>query len=512
MADDEALQTFMSVTNATEHKARQYLQVTDTTDQALALWFENDGKDLGSAEALSHDDPISDRSSASAAPAAGQMEDDEAMARRLQNELGPADVNRPGSRLRPQDEVDPETGVRAPLARTAERMADPVGSTAGYVPGRGLDSTEILENIRRRQRGQAPRARGIFEQHVEPSTVSTWDQSDESAEDRILDESTGGASTRSDKYRTLAAMFRPPFELISPARTWDGVRAQGKELEKWLLVNVQHAGIFDCQKLNRDIWSDTQVRATIKENFIFKQWTKVDQSCEEYIRFYFHDHENDDAYPHIAILDPRTGEQLKLWSGSPGPTKQDFLMQVHEFLDRYSMKADARNPVAMRKSERKKEKDLDKLTEEEQLQLAMQNSMGTREEGPVPKDQDPDDLTRPAAPPKGNDIQGYATYQTMSRFDRISSFNPHTEPEERAPNQTRIQFRHSGGRVIHRFDIAEPVERIYEWLKADPIPETAGKEFQLTFLGTDLIDAVKDGKTIASAGLRNGSVMIEFGD
>lgn len=105
----------------------------------------------------------------------------------------------------------------------------------------------------------------------------------------------------------LAEMYRPPFELMSPARTWEAVRASGKEEEKWILINIQDPNIFDCQVLNRDIWKDAQIQATVREHFIFKQYTKSDPQAAQYVRFYFQSVDSEDAYPHIAIVDPRTG-------------------------------------------------------------------------------------------------------------------------------------------------------------------------------------------------------------
>ena len=44
-----------------------------------------------------------------------------------------------------------------------------------------------------------------------------------------------------------------------------------KAQTKWLMVNIQEAGVFACQVLNRDLWSDPGVKEVVKENFIFLQ-------------------------------------------------------------------------------------------------------------------------------------------------------------------------------------------------------------------------------------------------
>lgn len=365
---------------------------------------------------------------------------------------------------------------------------------------------------------------GIFNQHGPPG-ASIWENGTEDPDSRRrnLSRATGGASESSAKTSMLAEMYRPPFELISPLRTWEGVRAAGKEEEKWILINIQDSNIFDCQVLNRDIWKDSQIQETVRENFIFKQYNKQDPQAASYIRFYFHAVDSEDAYPHIAIVDPRTGEQVKVWSGTPAPKATDFLMQLHEFLDRYSLSAFSRNPVATRKAEKKTEKDPHTMTEEEQMEMALQQSLGGRA---GPREDDPDNLTKPESSTdkgKGKAASGeimqddemkdgpasdYTDDIAEMPHASISSNSPHTEPAQNTPNTTRIQFRHPGGRIVRRFVVSDPVRRIFEWLKADPLEGKSGVQFELVFMGKNLMDVVNS--TIEEAGLKNGSVMVEF--
>lgn len=299
--------------------------------------------------------------------------------------------------------------------------------------------------------------------------------------------------------------------------SWDEARDLGKDEKKWLLVNIQNEQIFDCQVLNRDIWKNDGVIETVREKFVFLQYSKSDPRADQYIQYYFQNSEIDDEYPHVAIVDPRTGEQVKLWSRKM-PGAADFLMQLYEFLDRYSLEGFAKNPVAKRKSEAKKEKPVEMLTEEEQLERALQASMAT---GPsetlkVP-DEDPDDLTRSIG-----DIRGKANEDVdmmedagptalngaaPSPWSLIPSDRPHEEPPQ-SPNVTRIQIRHPGGRIVRRFAVDDPVQRIFEYLKADPIDDKQGIEFELIAMGKNLME-VRD-QTIQEAGLKMGTVMVEF--
>ena len=303
---------------------------------------------------------------------------------------------------------------------------------------------------------------------------------------------------------------------------WDQARQEGKDSEKWILVNVQDSAIFDCQILNRDIWKNPGVMDTVKENFIFMQYAKDDPRGSQYIQYYFRARDNQDAYPHIAIVDPRTGEEVKVWSGAPVPKAMDFLMQLHEFLDRYSLKAMAKNPVARRKPEAKKETQVEKMTEEQMLEMALQNSLAGN--GALRED-DPDDLTRSVGgmdqgKGKGKEVDEDADMidedkpthtngplAAPSIFDLISSSNPHTEPPSNAPS-TRIQFRHPNGRIIRRFSISDQVRRMYEWLKTSPLEGKDGVEFELIYMGKNLEDSLDD--TVEQAGLMNGTVNVEF--
>lgn len=319
-------------------------------------------------------------------------------------------------------------------------------------------------------------------------------------------------------------MYRPPFELMSRL-PWDEAREEGKADEKWILVNIQDPAVFDCQVLNRDIWKNESIADTVRENFIFMQYSKDDPRGSQYVQYYFQARDSQDAYPHIAIVDPRTGEQVKVWSGPPAPKAPDFLMQLHEFLDRYSLKVNARNPVAKRKPDVKKEKQVDKMTEEEMLEMALQNSLAN---AGGPREDDPDDLTRSVGDigkGKGKAVETYdentmdtimtganghaaSSVPLISPFSLISATRPHTEPTPDPATTTRIQFRHSGGRIIRRFALNDPVRRIYEWLKATPLEGKEGLEFELVFMQKNLMDFLED--TIEQAGLKNGTVMVEL--
>ncbi len=307
--------------------------------------------------------------------------------------------------------------------------------------------------------------------------------------------------------------------------SWDEARTLGKGDQKWILVNLQDMSDFNCQALNRDIWKDESIKDLVSENFIFLQYDKDYPDAEEYLTFYFPNrtHENPDNYPHVSIIDPRTGEQVKVWTGRPFPTAREFHAELAEFLDRYSLAANSKNPVAKPSGPKPAVVDVDRMTEEEMLEMALKNSMtgpGTGGSGSsggnsssTPNVHDPDAYTKAGT---SKDVEDAAMEDAAevdagsAAFAQISSTNPHTEPANDPATTTRIQFKHANGRVIRRFKVSDPVRTLFEWLKAEPFEGKDGVVFELKKMpqGQDLMETLD--ATIEEAGLKQGTVMIEF--
>ncbi|KAI1640308.1 hypothetical protein F4809DRAFT_591087 [Biscogniauxia mediterranea] len=430
-----------------------------------------------------------------------QEEEDAAMARRLQEELY---GQQPGSGSGTGDD-----GVRAPIARTTEALMGPE-------PSWGLhDDREdaVLEQIRARHRPLRRNPTNPFDQ-----SPAYW------ADPSAPPSATGARPGENPTSRSamLANLFRPPIDLMSHY-SWDEARDVGKDEKKWILVNLQDTSVFHCQALNRDIWKDDNIKALVREHFIFLQYDKQDPMAQDYIQFYFPNetHENQDNYPHVSIIDPRTGEQVKAWSGTPFPSAGEFYSDLLEFLDRYSLAANSKNPVPKSKP-KAKQVDVGRLTEDEMLELALQNSLEANGGPSGSNVEDPDLLTKSSpdidkgkgkAADEAVDVTGssaQAVDPSESLFAQISSSNPHVEPANAPATTTRIQFKHPAGRVIRRFSITDPVRRIFEWLKASPLEGKEGVRFELkTMEGSrDLINELD--KTIEEAGLKQGTVMIEY--
>ncbi|CAJ0549759.1 Ff.00g033720.m01.CDS01 [Fusarium sp. VM40] len=532
---DDNISTFMAITGASTDVARSFLEMTASdVERAIELFYENPdlvsgvGAGLSSTvqpaaaapastsaaargnigrqdsagvihidsdddqdmqlDDFSDNGDDNDRAVAAQAAALAQEEEDMAMAKRLQEELYQGNQGS-GSGVNPDD-------VRAPIARTTETLVAP-----GWGGGENDDGMEaaFLEQLRQRRRANPPnRAGGPFSQQI-------WAD----PERRSTQPAENGAHAR-----RLEDLFRPPYDLMA-RMSWDEARTLGKEDKKWIMVNLQDMNDFNCQALNRDIWKDQDVKDLVAENFIFLQYDKQFPDAEEFVNFYFPNqtHENPDNYPHVSIIDPRTGEQVKVWTGRPFPSAQDFHAELAEFLDRYSLAANSKNPVAKSTARKPQRVDVERMTEDEMLEMALKNSLeGASGSGGSSTSNlhDPDALTKTPAPEETGKGKEPEAPVEQSPWAQISSSNPHTEPEADPTTTTRIQFRHPTGRVIRRFNLDDQVRRIYEWLKAEPLEGKEGIEFELKKMpaGQDLIESMD--ATIVDTGLKQGTVMIEF--
>ena len=79
----------------------------------------------------------------------------------------------------------------------------------------------------------------------------------------------------------MADLFRPPLEILFKG-SYEKSLAFATRSKRWLLVNVQDPGIFDCQLLNRDTWSDEGVKKLIKTSFVMIQLYVLTDQASEY--------------------------------------------------------------------------------------------------------------------------------------------------------------------------------------------------------------------------------------
>jgi hypothetical protein len=176
------------------------------------------------------------------------------------------------------------------------------------------------------------------------------------------------------KVKNLASLFRPPFEICFED-TYEKAMEHGSKHHKYLIINIQEITIFDCQRLNRDTWSDTTLKAYIKNNFVF--WQRTRNMAVKFCQYYA-----PQELPHISILDPRTGEKLDTWEGFMKAT--DMLNNLKKFLRNHPFEPESieitegtPDPIKPKVVPVKKPvvKHISDLTEEEQMEEIIKISL-----------------------------------------------------------------------------------------------------------------------------------------
>lgn len=184
----------------------------------------------------------------------------------------------------------------------------------------------------------------------------------------------------------LGDLFRPPTDLL-----YSGSLAAAREFaskrERWLLVNVQSDN-FQSQTMNRDVWSIKELKQLVRRQFVL--WQVDDDSSEgrRFVAFY-----HCAKLPYLCVIDPRTGEEV--WR-SPEPNHHNVLLDLRQFLRDHrdfsleEASTSKRSAIEIEDDDDledsascssstagtpKKRAKLLELSEEEQLALAIKNSM-----------------------------------------------------------------------------------------------------------------------------------------
>ena len=143
----------------------------------------------------------------------------------------------------------------------------------------------------------------------------------------------GGSSPRNDYDDPTARaeaedvdwMFPPPLHLSFPG-SLDQVRSHASEEKKWILVNIQDSTEFSSQMLNRDVWSDEMCQQIVRSNFYLWQRGITSKAGKGYADMY-----KLTSFPHISIVDPRTGAAV--FNHSVYIESPDFITSLVAFLD-----------------------------------------------------------------------------------------------------------------------------------------------------------------------------------
>jgi len=214
--------------------------------------------------------------------------------------------------LPPQEEEE----VRAPIPQHQEMMIQP-----GY-EGYALASRQRGASAARR----IGTVRSVFDgfRDFEAETRRMEEHLEVQEEEEV------GLPVNRSKKRTLEELFKPPLDLMWQG-DWQSARDRASSTHRWLLVNIQDAKEFQCQVLNRDLWSNAGVKAIVGEHFVFWQQYKESDEAARYMTFY-----PITEWPHVSIVDPRTGENMVTWSrldAAAFPTLITEFLSLHPSLE-----------------------------------------------------------------------------------------------------------------------------------------------------------------------------------
>jgi len=289
MADNEDLiDQFCAITGSDRNLAANLLEACNSNlEMAINMHMENE--------------------SAPPAPALAPPQASAALQRSISPSLpaGPSAVERNGE---VSGDID-EDGVRAPIPQTQETLVE-----AGY---------EGYEMQNRRHASRAVRVRSVFDgfRNFEEETRRLEERGGETIEPPGYSKS---------KKRTLEDLFKPPLDIMFQG-DWQSARDSAANSGRWLLVNIQDPKEFQCQVLNRDLWSHDGVKSIVSEHFIFWQQYRQSDEAQRYMTFY-----KITNWPYISVIDPRTGENMITWNkmdaGSFAEIITEFL-SLHPTID-----------------------------------------------------------------------------------------------------------------------------------------------------------------------------------
>lgn len=335
-AHTEAISQFVAFTGADEERAKSLLEACDwNLELAVNMHVDIDDGRRVSATAVpsgSSSNPplvtvpdsdvsfdVDDESSrTNASTGSSSVLGNRQTARRSRTN----DASGSGSSSSAYQSVD---NVRPPMRPFRDQI---VQAPIGFSPhdfshsGAGLGSSSSNTIQSRRYNTRTGSGTDSYEAFRDFKAEAEWQEAALADGELTAENDSTTANNRGAK--TLHELFRPPLDLMYRG-SLSGARETGTTKNKWLLVNIQNGLEFACQILNRDVWSNPTVKDIVREHFIFWQVNHDSFDGARYVQFY-----NVSSYPHLSIIDPRTGEQMRSW-----PTNVDhssFCDSVIEFL------------------------------------------------------------------------------------------------------------------------------------------------------------------------------------
>ncbi|KAJ3398881.1 GTP-binding protein Rho1, partial [Chytriomyces hyalinus] len=147
---------------------------------------------------------------------------------------------------------------------------------------------------------------------------------------RHIQSTQASSSTQQDsKANRLARMFATPYEMMYEG-SFAGACREACHSSKWILVTVSDRTDFACEVQKHDLWNSPLVREFVSASFVFLFYPSESPDGMRHASLY-----QVDALPYFAILDPRTGESMEVWTTTP--KKEVLLQEFATFLDLNSL-------------------------------------------------------------------------------------------------------------------------------------------------------------------------------
>ncbi|RKP02321.1 hypothetical protein CXG81DRAFT_25015 [Caulochytrium protostelioides] len=527
---DDAVSNFVEITGSTPEIAQKYLAVADgNAEQAILLFMDGGGQDLLTEAAARP------RASDTAGRASGSRDPHDV----------PAPIAPRRSTLIGGDDDDDDDGPPLRLGASTRYVAHTAAPALRRAPF-ALDASAAH---------LGPSARGIGLTASPFAAAAMAGRSGSSSSSGSggggvggggggASQASGGSGSRSgapshDRASRLAEIFRPPYEIIF-AGDLERARQAGRDRERWILLTVHDHVEFACQTMVRDVWRDKTVQDVIRAHFLFVFWTSDSPDGQQYATFY-----HVKSYPYTAVLDPVTGECVKVWDKTMAADA--MVSELLEFLahpppdaglvllsaasaNATKRIADADASEASPTLSKRSAIDLD---EDAQLQAALAASRKTHKAAhhgraaaagdsdalTISDDSDgsdaidldtSDDRSDRAADAEGDGRSGAVSDAARATAKPAAAAFPPLETDEppAGPSVTRIQFRlPDGQRLNRRFAKAEPVRSLYRYVQHAAAGAVGSQPFDLTNFRENLRSQLD--RSLEDAGLLNVSLSVD---
>jgi len=226
--------------------------------------------------------------------------------------------------------LDDEEEVRAPIAPVREQLILPEDDNF-FASGSSSRLSRVSQRVKVYPLRDFAREGALMEEQLQATGVYADPNAHRLRRGRaaqmvvagqamaLNSRSTTGTATSTSR---LGDLFRPPTDILYSG-SLTAAREFATKRQRWLLVNVQDDS-FQSQTLNRDVWSDKELKKLIRRQFTFWQVDNDTSEGRRFVAFY-----HCATLPYLCVIDPRTGEEV--WR-SVEPKLENILPDLRKFL------------------------------------------------------------------------------------------------------------------------------------------------------------------------------------